>query len=102
MRGHTRRFPDDTAGSEDHDSKWGRFFEDEEIQKVTHHGTDELNLSAQEIMNDVTRTYPDLDFFRKDSTQTLLMRVLFIWVKLHPELGYRYHTMRCHTADCSC
>jgi len=61
--------------SDDTDSKWSRFFEDEEIQK--------------EIRNDITRTYPDLEFFRRENTQTLLTRVLFIWVKLHPELGYR-------------
>ena len=41
-------------------------------------------------MNDVTRTYPDIEFFRRETTQTFLMRVLFIWVKLHPDLGYRY------------
>lgn len=61
--------------SEETDSKWSQFFEDEEIQK--------------EIMNDVTRTYPDIEFFRRETTQTFLMRVLFIWVKLHPDLGYR-------------
>ena len=49
----------------------------------------ETFVAVQEIRNDITRTYPDLEFFRRENTQTLLTRVLFIWVKLHPELGYR-------------
>ena len=45
--------------------------------------------SREEIFQDVARCMQDNDFFRGPSTQKLLLDILFIYSKLHPDVGYR-------------
>lgn len=48
---------------------------------------DESN--REEIFQDVARCMQDNDFFREPSTQKWLLDILFIYSKLHPDVGYR-------------
>ncbi|KAK0503183.1 RabGAP/TBC [Armillaria luteobubalina] len=41
------------------------------------------------ILQDVERTFPDIDFFRLPDVQTQLTNILFIYSVLHPTIGYR-------------
>lgn len=43
----------------------------------------------EEIRKDVTRTFPDVDFFQQAHIQDLMTRILFIYAKLNPNLKYR-------------
>ncbi|PSR94246.1 rab-GTPase-TBC domain-containing protein [Coniella lustricola] len=54
------------------DSPWAAFREDE--------------LVRSEILQDVQRL-PDEPFYHLESTQTLILDILFIWVKLNPDAG---------------
>ena len=47
----------------DHGSQWSQRFQDEELKKL--------------IMQDVERTFPDYDFFRRTENQRVLLNVLF-------------------------
>lgn len=51
------------------------FFKDTELQNV--------------IKLDLTRTYPESEWFQSEPTQRLLLNVLFTWCKLHPYLSYK-------------
>jgi TBC1 domain family protein 5 len=41
------------------------------------------------ISQDVIRTFPSLLLFRDPKVQEVLERILFIWCKLNPDIGYR-------------
>lgn len=43
-------------------------------------------LIRDEILQDVQRL-PDEPFYHQESTQTLILDILFVWVKLNPDLG---------------
>ncbi|RPA74074.1 RabGAP/TBC [Ascobolus immersus RN42] len=42
-----------------------------------------------EILQDVDRCMPDNPYFRQATTQEIMVDVLFLWCKVHPEIGYR-------------
>lgn len=58
--------------ADDPDSPWNAVRDDEAIRA--------------EILQDVQRL-PDEPFYHKESTQTLILDILFIWVKLNTDLG---------------
>lgn len=41
------------------------------------------------ILQDVERTFPDMDYFRDPDVQTQLTNILFIYSVTHPDIGYR-------------
>ncbi len=41
------------------------------------------------IKQDVLRTFPSMSLFRSVKVQELLERILFLWCKLNPDVGYR-------------
>lgn len=57
------------------ESPWNQFFQDTELQK--------------EINQDIERTYPENEFFQLQTTRELMLRVLFIYARLHPDVGYK-------------
>ncbi|KAI0225424.1 hypothetical protein L0F63_001452 [Massospora cicadina] len=59
----------------DSDNPWTQYFRDGELRKV--------------IVQDVERTFPDLDLFRDTAIQTLMTDVLFVYCKLHASNSYR-------------
>lgn len=42
-----------------------------------------------EIQLDLSRTYPDVEFFQRKKTQTEMKNILFVYAKSHPEVSYR-------------
>ncbi|GAM24107.1 hypothetical protein SAMD00019534_072820 [Acytostelium subglobosum LB1] len=60
--------------SQNKDSVWNQFFENETTQK--------------EIGHDITRTYPDIDFFARKDIQDTMTRILFIFSKQYPKIKY--------------
>jgi TBC1 domain family member 5 len=46
-------------------------------------------VSRGEIFQDVERCMQENDFFQEPPTQKLLLDILFIYSKLHPDVGYR-------------
>jgi TBC1 domain family protein 5 len=54
---------------------WNRFFEDTELKKA--------------ILMDVERTSDDVAFFQLTRTHRLMLQILFVYAKEHPQLGYR-------------
>lgn len=46
-------------------------------------------VSRGEIFQDVERCMQDNSFFQEPSTQKILLDILFIYSKLHPDIGYR-------------
>ncbi|KAF1958327.1 RabGAP/TBC [Byssothecium circinans] len=42
-----------------------------------------------EIFQDIERCMPDNTYFRQPATQNMLLDVLFVWCKTHPQIGYR-------------
>ncbi|KAF2275458.1 RabGAP/TBC [Westerdykella ornata] len=42
-----------------------------------------------EIFQDIERCMPDNVYFRQPATQRMMLDVLFVWCKMHPEIGYR-------------
>lgn len=76
---------DPTAGYNDLDinnplnqsesNPWNQKFKDMELKTT--------------INQDVIRTFPSLPVFRDVKVQELLQRILFLWCKLNPDVGYR-------------
>lgn len=54
---------------------WNKHFCDEELRSV--------------IKQDVVRTFPGVDFFRKPKIQELMVSILFIYAREHPIMCYR-------------
>ncbi|KAJ4304840.1 hypothetical protein N0V90_000368 [Kalmusia sp. IMI 367209] len=42
-----------------------------------------------EIFQDIERCMPDNVYFRQPATQNMMLDVLFVWCKMHPNIGYR-------------
>ncbi|KAF1843060.1 RabGAP/TBC [Cucurbitaria berberidis CBS 394.84] len=42
-----------------------------------------------EIFQDIERCMPDNVYFRQPATQNMMLDILFVWCKLHPDIGYR-------------
>lgn len=45
--------------------------------------------TLEEIRKDVTRTFPEVDFFQQPHVQQSMTRILFVYAKLNPQLKYR-------------
>jgi Rab-GTPase-TBC domain len=56
-------------------SKWAQFHRDAELQR--------------ELRQDIERTYPGNEFFERSDIQSLMLRVLFVYAKQNPQLGYK-------------
>lgn len=56
-------------------STWAIYFENKELQ--------------QEIDRDVSRTFPENDFFRSSEIQKLMTDILFVFAKENPNLAYK-------------
>ncbi|CAH0725358.1 unnamed protein product, partial [Brenthis ino] len=61
--------------SQNDESAWKQHFCDNELKAL--------------ILQDVVRTFPDEAYFREQSVQDLMVRVLFFWARSHPSPGYR-------------
>lgn len=51
------------------------YFENNELQRM--------------INQDIVRTYPEVPFFQRDQVRALMLRVLFVYSKLHPNVSYK-------------
>jgi hypothetical protein len=56
-------------------SPWNEYFENAELEK--------------EIDQDVIRTYPELDYFKAQRVRDMLRRVLLVYARREPEVGYK-------------
>jgi TBC1 domain family protein 5 len=75
----------------DDDAPWQRHFQDEQFRK--------------QIQQDVHRTFPALDYFRRKDVQEDLLNILFCYARSNPSLAYRqgmhellagmYYTVAC-------
>ena len=54
---------------------WNQKFKDNELKTIIH--------------QDVIRTFPSLPIFRDLKIQQVLGKILFLWCKLNPDVGYR-------------
>eukprot|EP00731_Ephydatia_muelleri_P014079 Em0007g1389a len=61
--------------SQDSDSPWHKYFMDGELK--------------QSINQDITRTFPDVPFFRQQDIQDTMLQILFCYAKEHPDIEYR-------------
>lgn len=83
LRAHFLRYiehPDDLQSNvdplaDDHNSPWATLRQDE--------------VNRAEIFQDVERCLQENFFFREPRTQKILLDILFIYSKLHPDIGYR-------------
>lgn len=66
---------DDDPLSQSQQSLWNQHFCDQELYAV--------------IRQDVVRTFPGVDFFRRDAVQELMVGVLFCYAREHPTMCYR-------------
>ncbi|PVH94653.1 RabGAP/TBC [Periconia macrospinosa] len=42
-----------------------------------------------EIFQDIERCMPENMYFRQPATQNMMLDILFVWCKMHPQIGYR-------------
>jgi len=61
--------------SQHEDNPWNVWLRDLELRKT--------------IKQDVIRTFPELEYFRKRRTQAMLTDILHVYCKLHQDIGYR-------------
>jgi len=54
---------------------WHQYFCDKELQSV--------------IRQDVVRTFPGVDFFRKETIQNSMVNILFCYARENPAMCYR-------------
>lgn len=66
---------DDDPLSQSQQSLWNQHFCDQELYAV--------------IRQDVVRTFPGVDLFRRDAVQELMVDVLFSYAREHPAMCYR-------------
>lgn len=66
---------DDDPLSQKDESAWNQHFCDNELREL--------------ILQDVIRTFPDELYFRDKDVQNLMVRVLFVWARCNPHIGYR-------------
>lgn len=66
---------EDDPLSQDEESVWNKHFCDKELSNI--------------IRQDVERTFPGVEFFRKQRIQDVMMNVLFMYARVNPEMCYR-------------
>lgn len=67
--------------SQDEQSPWNQHFLDTELRKM--------------IQQDVVRTFPEVEYFQSGEIRERLVTILFIYARVHPELGYRQVRVSC-------
>lgn len=67
--------PEDDPLSQDEESVWNKHFCDKELSNI--------------IRQDVVRTFPGVDFFRKPRIQEVMINVLFSYARVNPDMCYR-------------
>ncbi|XP_039971211.1 TBC1 domain family member 5 [Bactrocera tryoni] len=72
---HDNTLPDDNPLSQSEESVWNQYFSDRELFAV--------------ISQDVIRTFPGVDFFRKPLIQNAMCNILFYYAREHPYMCYR-------------
>ncbi|XP_053946463.1 TBC1 domain family member 5 [Anastrepha ludens] len=72
---HDIDMPDDNPLSQSKESVWNQYFSDQELFAV--------------ISQDVVRTFPGVDFFRKKVIQNAMCNILFYYAREHPYMSYR-------------
>ncbi|XP_036323518.1 TBC1 domain family member 5 isoform X1 [Rhagoletis pomonella] len=72
---HDIAVPDDNPLSQSEESVWNQYFSDQELFAV--------------ISQDVIRTFPGVDFFRKKIIQDAMCNILFYYAREHPYMCYR-------------
>ncbi|KAK3912671.1 TBC1 domain family member 5 [Frankliniella fusca] len=71
---HQANIEDDPL-SQNSSSIWNQFFCDKELRAL--------------IRQDVVRTFPNEDFFRSESIQSIMVNILFCYAREYPEICYR-------------
>ncbi|XP_058981277.1 TBC1 domain family member 5 isoform X2 [Musca domestica] len=66
---------DDDPLSQSSKSVWNQYFSDQELFAT--------------IRQDVVRTFPGVDFFRKPAIQNIMINILFYYARDHPYMSYR-------------
>ncbi|KAK9476459.1 rab-GTPase-TBC domain-containing protein [Lipomyces japonicus] len=61
--------------SEDNSNPWNTFWNDEELRK--------------NILQDIERTFPDIEYFRNEKIQRTLLDILFVYSKTIPDVSYQ-------------
>ncbi|XP_055605777.1 TBC1 domain family member 5-like isoform X2 [Uranotaenia lowii] len=72
---HSNRDGSDDPLSQSKQSVWNQHFCDQELCAV--------------IKQDVVRTFPGVDFFRKSKIQEMMVNILFCYARVHPTMCYR-------------
>ncbi|XP_055904535.1 TBC1 domain family member 5 homolog A isoform X2 [Eupeodes corollae] len=72
---HTAKFNNDDPLSQSKQSIWNQYFSDQELFAV--------------IKQDVIRTFPGVEFFRKPLIQSAMTNILFYYAREHPYMCYR-------------
>uniref|UniRef100_A0A1B0CJP5 Putative ypt/rab-specific gtpase-activating protein gyp6 n=1 Tax=Lutzomyia longipalpis TaxID=7200 RepID=A0A1B0CJP5_LUTLO len=67
--------PDDDPLSQSNESVWNQHFCDQELSKL--------------IRQDVQRSFPGIDFFRKPQIQEMMTNILFCYARSNPAICYR-------------
>ncbi|KAK9236545.1 rab-GTPase-TBC domain-containing protein [Lipomyces kononenkoae] len=61
--------------SQDISNPWNTFWKDEDLRK--------------DILQDIERTFPDIDYFRDQKVQRMMLDILFVYTKMHPVVSYQ-------------
>jgi len=61
--------------SQDEESPWNQHFRDDELRKL--------------IWQDVARTFPEVDYFQSAAVREIMVNVLFVYARSHPDISYR-------------
>lgn len=67
--------PKDDPLSQEEESVWNKHFCDKELSKI--------------IRQDVVRTFPGVEYFRRPHIQDLMTNILFFYARVNPEMCYR-------------
>jgi TBC1 domain family protein 5 len=59
--------------SQEDDSPWQKYFQDSELK--------------DEIRRDVSRTYPEVEYFQHERTQNIMLNILFVFAKKNPDVS---------------
>ncbi|KAK9365052.1 rab-GTPase-TBC domain-containing protein [Lipomyces kononenkoae] len=61
--------------SQDSSNPWNTFWKDEDLRK--------------DILLDIERTFPDIDYFRDQKVQLMMLDILFVYSKMNPAVSYQ-------------
>ncbi|XP_071943506.1 TBC1 domain family member 5-like isoform X2 [Antedon mediterranea] len=61
--------------SQEKDSLWNKYFEDTELRQM--------------IKQDVTRTFPEIQFFQSEDVRTMMIDMLFCYAREHQSISYK-------------